>query len=103
MRARLYQPAKNAMTSGTARTKTWVLEYCPDTQRRVDPLMGWTSFDDTRSQVKLSFDTKQAALDYAEAHGIHLEISEFQKRRPNIRQGGYGENFATHRRAVWTH
>ena len=30
MRARIYQPAKTAMQSGTAKTKTWLLEYEPD-------------------------------------------------------------------------
>jgi len=25
------------------------------------------------------------------------------KRKPNVRPGGYGENFATGRRGAWTH
>jgi len=28
---------------------------------------------------------------------------EPQKRATNVRPGGYGENFATNRRGVWTH
>ena len=43
MRARIYQPAKTAMQSGTAKTTTWVLEFAPASAREVDPLMGWTS------------------------------------------------------------
>ena len=42
MRARIYQPARNAMTSGQARTKKWVLEFAPEGAREIDPLMGWT-------------------------------------------------------------
>ena len=43
MRARIYRPARNAMTSGMAKTRKWVLEYAPASAREVDPLMGWTS------------------------------------------------------------
>ncbi len=103
MRARIYQPAKTAMSSGTAKTKHWVLEYVNETAREVDPLMGWTSSADTQAQVKLSFDSKAAALDYAKEHGIDAVVQEPKKRSANIRPGGYGENFATNRRGAWTH
>ena len=103
MSARIYQPTRTAMSSGTAKTKSWVLEYVADRAREVDPLMGWTSSADTQAQVRLSFDSKAAALAYAEAHGIDAVVSEPKKRKPNIRPGGYGENFATNRRGAWTH
>ncbi len=103
MSARIFQPARTAMSSGTAKTKTWVLEYVADSAREVDPLMGWTSSADTHAQVRLSFDNKEAALDYAEANGIDAVVTEPKKRKPNIRAGGYGENFATNRRGAWTH
>lgn len=103
MLARIYQPAKTAMSSGTAKTKTWVLEYAPASAREVDPLMGWTSSSDTQSQVKMRFASKEAALDYAKEKGIEAVVSEPNKRKPNIRAGGYGENFATNRRTPWTH
>ncbi|MCK8482762.1 ETC complex I subunit [Aliiroseovarius sp. S2029] len=103
MRARIYQPARNAMTSGQAKTRVWLLEYAPDEARDVDPLMGWTSSSDTQSQVRLKFDTKEAALNYARDHGIDAIVQEPHKRHPNIRPGGYGENFATNRRGPWTH
>ncbi|WP_424965963.1 ETC complex I subunit [Dinoroseobacter sp. S375] len=103
MRARVYQPAKTAMSSGQAKTKGWVLEHAPDSAREIDPLMGWTSSDDTQSQVKLRFDTKEAALDYAREKGIEVTVTEPKKRKVNIRPGGYGDNFATNRRTVWTH
>lgn len=103
MRARIYKPARNAMQSGTAKTKHWVLDYIPASAREVDPLMGWTSSSDTQSQVKLRFDSKEAALEYARDHGIDAEVIEPKTRKPNIRAGGYGENFATNRRGAWTH
>lgn len=103
MRARIYQPARTAMQSGTAKTRTWVLDYAPAEAREVDPLMGWTGSADTQSQVRLRFDSKEAALAYAAEKGIAAEVTEPQARKPNIRARGYGENFATDRKGVWTH
>lgn len=103
MRARIYKPARNAMQSGTAKTKSWVLEFPPSSPRQVDPLMGWTSSDDTQAQVKLRFESKDAALEYAQAHGLEAVVREPKPRKANIRPGGYGENFATNRRGAWTH
>ncbi len=103
MRARIYRPAKTAMSSGTAKTKQWVLDYVNDTAREVDPLMGWTSSSDTQAQVRLTFDTKEEALDYARDKGIDAVVQEPKPRKANIRPGGYGENFATNRRGAWTH
>ncbi len=103
MRARIYQPARTAMSSGTAKTNGWVLEFAPDEAREVDPLMGWTSSSDTQSQVRLQFATKEDAVEYAREKRIDVQIHDPNKRKPNIRAGGYGENFATGRRGAWTH
>jgi len=103
MPARIYKPARNAMQSGTARSKHWVLEFPNEAGRDVDPLMGWTSSADTQAQVRITFPTREAALEYAEAHGIDAVVQEPHKRRPNIRPGGYAENFSPNRRATWTH
>ena len=103
MNARIYQPARNAMQSGQAKTQTWVLEFAPASAREVDPLMGWTSSGDTQSQVRMSFDSQQAAEKYARDNGIDYVVTAPQKRAPVIRKGGYGENFATVRRGAWTH
>ena len=103
MRARIYRPARTAMSSGQGRTRHWVLEFAPASPREVDPLMGWTSSDDTQAQVKLRFDSKDSALAYAKEHGIDAQVFEPKPRRANLRQRGYAENFAVNRRATWTH
>lgn len=103
MNARIYQPARNAMQSGQAKTRTWILEFAPASAREVDPLMGWTSSDDTQSQVRMGFDSQAAAEKYAREHGIEFVVCQPHKRKPVLRKGGYGENFATVRRAAWTH
>ena len=103
MRARIYQPARTAMQSGTARVRGWVLDFAPASAREVDPLMGWTSSTDTASQVTLHFDTRAAAEDYARSHAIPYDVTEPKPRKPVIRPRGYGENFATDRKGAWTH
>ncbi len=103
MRARIYQPAKTAMQSGTAGTQQWVLEYGPASAREIDPLMGWTSSGDTQAQVRLRFDSRDAAVAYATRHGIEAVVMEPQVRKLNLRARGYGENFAYERKTVWTH
>ena len=102
MRVRIYKPARNAMQSGTARSRKWVLEF-PPVGREIDPLMGWISSDDTQSQVSLRFDTLKQAEDYARERGLDYVVQPPHGRATNIRPRGYGENFATDRRAPWTH
>lgn len=103
MRVRIYKPARNAMQSGTARTKNWVLDFPAADTREIDPLMGWTSSDDTQSQVRLRFETREQAEEYAREKGLDFEVITPQARAHNVRTRGYGENFATDRRAPWTH
>ena len=101
MLARIYKPARNAMQSGTAKTKEWVLEYEPERPRSVEPLMGWTSSGDMKSQINLRFDSKEEAIAYCERHGIPYQVIE--PKTPARRIAAYADNFAFKRREPWTH
>ena len=101
MTARIYKPAKTAMQSGLARTKDWVLEHEAVAAREIDPLMGWTSSRDMDQQVKLSFETKEEAIAFAERHGIPYAIEEPQVRK-TVRKA-YADNFKFGRIGAWTH
>lgn len=101
MRARIYRPAKSAMQSGRARTKNWVLEFEPEAPRSPDPLMGWSSTSDMRSQVELEFDTAEEAIAYAEKHGIDYQV--FEPHQPKSRAKSYAENFRFDRKVPWSH
>ena len=101
MRARIYKPAKNAMQSGKARTKNWVLEYEPEKPKAPDPLMGWTSSADMRQQVQLEFDTQEEAIAYAEKNGIPFQV--FEPHRPAPKAKSYSDNFRVDRKTPWTH
>ncbi len=103
MPARIYQPAKTAMQSGTAKAQGWVLEFDPSEPRELDPLMGWTGSRDTQAQVRLRFTTLDEAVAYARENRIEATVTRPHPRKPNIRPRGYGENFATDRREPWSH
>jgi hypothetical protein len=101
MTARIFKPARNAMQSGTAKTKEWVLEYEPEQPRQIEPLMGWTSSSDMTQQLRLSFDTREEAIAYCERHGIAYTVRE--PKEPARRTIAYADNFAFSRRTPWTH
>ena len=91
MLARLYQRPKNAMQSGRARTGQWLLEVERDEPQRPDPLTGWPGSGATETQVQLKFDTREAALAYAEAHDLTVEIVPLGPRRLKLQ--AYADNF----------
>ena len=100
MVARIYKPARNAMQSGTAKTKLWTLDYEPAQPRQVEPLMGYTSSGDMNSQLRLHFDTKEEAIAYAERHGIAYQLQE--PKEPARRKMAYSDNFSFKRVGQWT-
>lgn len=101
MLARIYRPAKTAMQSGKAKTLSWRLEFEPTSARTIDPLMGWTSSDDMNGQVRLTFDSSEEAVAYAERHGIPFRLQE--PHEPPVIIKAYADNFATFRKQPWTH
>jgi hypothetical protein len=101
MTARIYKPAKPATQSGVARSKDWVLEFEPEKPREIDPLMGWTSSADTRSQVRLTFESKEEAIAYAERNGLAYVVLEPGRKQPSRKS--YAENFRYGRIGLWTH
>ncbi|WP_428030047.1 ETC complex I subunit [Ancylobacter sp.] len=101
MVARIYKPTRNAMQSGNAKTKAWVLDYEPEQPRQVEPLMGYTSSGDMKSQLRLRFDSKEEAVVYAERHGIAYQVQE--PNEPTRRRMAYADNFSFRRIGQWTH
>ncbi|WP_426164790.1 ETC complex I subunit [Sandarakinorhabdus sp. DWP1-3-1] len=89
--ARLYQRPKNAMQSGRARTGQWLLEYERDEPQRADPLTGWAGSGDTETQIRLQFPDRDAALAYAEANGLTVEIVPLGPR--TLKLQAYADNF----------
>ncbi len=100
MTARIYQPARSAMQSGQAKDG-WVLEYEPERPREIDPLMGWTSSSDMKSQLTLRFDSKEQAVDYATRNGIPYRVE--MPKATTRKVISYSDNFRYNRLAPWSH
>ena len=90
-RVRIYRPAKAATQSGIAKTRRWVLEYEPATPREPDPLMGWASAGDTLNEVRLSFATLDAAVEFARKRGLEYAVIPAERR--TIQPKSYADNF----------
>lgn len=101
MDARIYKPRRSQMQAGRAGTDKWVLEFLKQGERSVDPVMGWTSIDDTLGQVRLSFDTREQAIAYAQREGLNFTVEE--AREPKRLVKSYAQNFAADRKRPWTH
>lgn len=101
MVARIYNPSKTAMQSGTAKTNNWVLEFNPQAPKSIDPLMGYTSSSDMKQQIKLKFSTKEEAVAYATRKQITYRVDEESVRKH--RRTVYSDNFRFDRLSPWTH
>ncbi len=101
MAARIYRPAPNAMQAGRGNSKQWVLEHEPSAPRAIEPLMGYTASADTRTQVRLYFDTLEDAEAYAQRNGIAYTVQPEQ--RPAPKRNHYADNFRSDRKFPWTH
>jgi len=101
MEVRIFKPAKTAMQSGRGNIKSWVMEFEPTDAATPDNLMGWSGSSDTTRQVKISFDSVDDAIAYAQKNGFAYSVQEEKTRR--IKPKAYADNFATNRIAPWTH
>ena len=101
MTARIFKPAKTAMQSGKAKAGNWILEHLSAEPRKIDPLMGYTSSSDMNSQIRLEFESLEAAKAYAEKNGIAYTVQQPQKAKR--RSMSYSDNFAYNRTLPWTH
>ena len=91
MKVKIYRPAKTAMQSGRSQTARWVLEYELKTPRRPEAAMGWTASADTLNQVRMKFESKEAAVAFAEGEGWDYSVGEPHERTVTPRS--YLDNF----------
>ena len=90
------------MQSGKGKSKDWVLDYETDLRARsIDPLMGWTSSSDTRGQVKMTFDTRDEAIAFAQKEGLRFTVEDVRPSNRLVKS--YSANFRADRKQPWTH
>ncbi|THK33185.1 NADH dehydrogenase [ubiquinone] iron-sulfur protein 4, mitochondrial isoform X1 [Diachasma alloeum] len=92
---RIYQPAKNAMQSGTNNINFWQIDF--DTRERWENhLMGWSSTGDPLSNLKCEFQTKEEAIEHCEKMRWKWFVQKPNYSAPKPRS--YGANFAWNKR-----
>ena len=101
MTIKIYKPSKTAMQSGYGKTKQWLAEYKSEVTTTKDILMGWTSSSDTRSQIKLFFDTKKQAINWAKKNNYQFYVEDYKKIK--VKPKSYASNFDMNRKEPWTH
>ena len=89
-KAKIYVPTKTAMQSGNGSIKKWILEF-ETKNNTVNPLMGWEASSDTMSQIKLEFNSKDEAVNYAKKNNLNYYIILPHKRKTVIKS--YTDNF----------
>ena len=78
------------MQSGKGKSNKWLLEF-NKSKTENDYLMNWVSSNDTQSQVKLFFSSKDEAIAYAKKNNINFEVIEPKKNKLIIKS--YADNF----------
>ena len=78
------------MQSGLGKTNKWILEFETKDPTK-NPLMGWESSNDTYTELKLEFTSKELAINYAKKMKIDFEIIEPKKKK--IIKKSYSDNF----------
>jgi NADH dehydrogenase ubiquinone Fe-S protein 4 len=79
------------MQSGRAQTRRGVLDYEPASRRDPDPLMGWSSAQDTLNEVRLRFATLEEAIAFATKRGLDYTLIEPHAR--TLKAKSYADNF----------
>ena len=101
MTIKIYKPSKTAMQSGFGKTKKWLAEFISDKQTEKDSLMGWNSSADTQAQIRIFFDSKEQAIDWAKNNNYQYFVEIPKIRKVKIKT--YASNFDTNRKESWTH
>jgi hypothetical protein len=101
MTIKIYKPSKTSMQSGIGKTKLWLAEYISKEETVKDNLMGWNSSFDTKSQIKVFFNTKEQAIEWAKKNNyqFYVEVPNIRK----IKLKSYASNFDINKKESWTH
>ena len=72
--ARIIEEQRKTTQSGKAQDGRWTLEFERQEAQRPDPLTGWNGSGDTKTQVRLRFNSKDEALAYATRKGFDVHV-----------------------------
>ena len=89
--ARISQVGRRTTQSGMANAALWQLEFERQEPLRPDPLTGWNGSGDTRTQVRITFKTREEAIDFAKRKGFDYHLIEPTPVRLKLQ--AYADNF----------
>ena len=89
--ARISELERKTTQSGKANVGRWLLEFERKEALRPDPLTGWAGSGDTSPQVRLAFESKDAAIAYAERHRLAFHVVAAAPVKLKIQ--AYSDNF----------
>ncbi|CDS14003.1 hypothetical protein LRAMOSA06174 [Lichtheimia ramosa] len=75
---RIFSPCKSASQQGVHNTRHWCIDFdiIPDAEHFENPLIGWVSSADYQQGLQMTFDTKEAAINFAERQGWDYYVHE---------------------------
>jgi hypothetical protein len=89
--ARISELERRTTQSGKANAGRWLLEFERQQPLRADPLTGWNGSGDTNPQVRITFQTKDAAIAYCDKRGLPYHVVAAPPVRMRIQ--AYADNF----------
>ena len=89
--ARIIEEQRKTTQSGKARAGRWTLEFERDEKMTPDPLTGWAGSGDTKTQVRLRFDTCEEAVAYCDKNGFEYHLVKAP--RHTLKLQAYADNF----------
>ena len=72
--ARIIEEQRKTTQSGKARVGRWTLEFERTEGQRPDPITGWAGSGDTKTQVRIVFDSKEEAMAFAQRKGLDVHL-----------------------------
>ncbi|NNM75186.1 NADH dehydrogenase ubiquinone Fe-S protein 4 [Enterovirga aerilata] len=103
----IFRRGRAPMTSGSAGAREWVLRFERRTAPFIEPLMGWTGGEEPLAQIELTFDSREAAIRYAEREGLSYRVegealaATAEQRREEKRREESANLFATAAALAW--
>ncbi len=88
----IIQKAKTSATQSGPGTGRWVMESQTNPEAKyIDTMMGWTGSKDMNEEIKIYFDSKEQAEEFAHQNGYEYEVIPPKNRK--ITPNRYADNF----------
>lgn len=100
--AYIYRPARTAMQAGKAHTRRWILTWRPNPPQKKEHLMQWDATRDTQNQVSLSFDSREAAVFFAQKSDIPFIVEDDTRQAMSPSPKSYADQFRYKKPSLFT-